>query len=55
VGRADLTGVFPPNGVSKWVWKGALEMPKKWFGAGQIVTLLRQIEVSMALGNGLLG
>jgi hypothetical protein len=26
-------------------------MPKKRFGAEQIVTLLRQIEVSMAQGN----
>ena len=26
-------------------------MPKKWFGAEQIVTLLRQIEVPTARGN----
>ena len=26
-------------------------MPKKWLGAEQIVTLLRQIEVSMAQDN----
>jgi putative transposase len=26
-------------------------MPKKWFSAEQIVTLLRQIEVSMTQGN----
>jgi putative transposase len=32
-------------------WKGALVMPKKRFSAEQIVTLLRQIEVSMAQGK----
>jgi hypothetical protein len=39
-----------PSVVREWLGK-ELVMPKKRFGAEQIVTLLRQIEVSMAQGK----
>src|SRR5450759_5822337 len=55
----------PPNGIilagklsisldqeiGRGPWKGAWVMPKKRFSSEQIVTQLRQIEVSMAQGN----
>jgi len=51
VNRPDLTGLFwTPSIVRKWLGK-ELVMPKKRFSAEQIVTLLRQIEVSMAQGK----
>jgi len=47
----DLTGLFWTKRCERIAWKGAWVMPKKRFSAEQIVTLLRQIEVSMAQGN----
>jgi len=47
----DLTGLFWTKRCERIAWKGAWVMPKKRFSAEQIVTLLRQIEVSMAQEN----
>jgi hypothetical protein len=47
----DLPGLFWTKRCEKMSLEGAWVMPKKRFSAEQIVTLLRQIEVSMAQGN----
>ena len=50
VGKVTLPGFFGPSDVRELLGK-ELVMPKKRFSAEQIVTLLRQIEVSMAQGK----
>jgi hypothetical protein len=48
----DLTWLFWTKRCERLgAWKGAWVVPKKRFSTEQIVTLLRQIEVSMAQGN----
>jgi len=49
--QPDLTWLFYTKRCERIAWKGAWVMPKKRFSAEQIVTLLRQIEVSMAQGK----
>ena len=49
--KGALTGLFWTKRCERIAWKGALVMPKERFNAEQIVTLLRQIEVSMARAN----
>ena len=48
---SDLTGLFETKRFEKIAWKGAGHAKEEKFSAEQIVTLLRQIEVSMAQGN----
>jgi hypothetical protein len=50
VGKVTLPGFFGPSDVRELLGK-ELVMPKKRFSAEQIVTLLRQIEVSIAQGK----
>jgi hypothetical protein len=47
----DLTGLFWTKRCEGMASGKELVMPKKRFGAEQIVTLLRQIEVLMAQGK----
>jgi transposase-like protein len=47
----DLTWLFQTERCERMSLERSLVMPKKRFSAEQIVTLLRQIEVSMAQGK----
>jgi hypothetical protein len=49
--QTDLTRLFWTKRCEKMSLERSLVMPKKRFSAEQIVTLLRQIEVSMAQGK----